>query len=64
MGTSDNNNSDIKEYTIVCGSLSPHGQPIHKTVNDLIKNGWRPLGGIVVSSSGSTYDLLYQAMVR
>ena len=67
MSTSDDGNNNIREYTVVCGHYTggPYGQPFDKLVNDLIKNGWRPLGGIVVTSSDNYGgDTLYQAMVR
>ena len=46
----------MMEYTIVRGS-DPKG--LSQGVNELIKQGWKPLGGIGV---GNNY--FYQAMIR
>jgi len=67
MSTSDDVNSNIKEYKVVCSGWIPGGQSFEKTINDFIKNGWRPMGGIVVVTHDTHYspsDTLYQAIVR
>lgn len=46
------------EYIVVIGTADPNG--LVTSVNNLMKKGWRPQGGIVVT--GSTQ--LVQAMVR
>ena len=46
------------EYIVVIGTTETNGLVYH--VNNLMKKGWRPQGGIVVT--GSTQ--LVQAMVR
>lgn len=48
------------EYNLVVGSGSIHKNGFMKSVNDMMKQGWRPQGGIVVTGSNE----MVQAMVR
>ena len=50
------------EYKVVCES-SP--QKLEKAVNDLIKMGWKPLGGVSFAGSDRVQMWNYiQAMVK
>ena len=55
----------VSEYTIVVGYNSRNNQPqdIVKEVNALIKEGWRPQGGIGLTKSNAS-TTYYQALVR
>ena len=48
------------EYNLVVGSGSIHENGFMNAVNDMMKQGWRPQGGIVVTG----HNQLVQAMVR
>jgi hypothetical protein len=48
------------EYNLVIGTGSIHENGFMNAVNDMMKQGWRPQGGIVVTGSAE----LVQAMVR
>jgi hypothetical protein len=48
------------EYNLVIGTGSIDKNGFMKAVNDMMKQGWRPQGGIVVTGSSE----LVQAMVR
>jgi hypothetical protein len=55
----------IKEYAIIhacIGDFPSHfdrGANLQKQVNDAIKNGWQPIGGVMVDAKGN----MYQSMI-
>jgi hypothetical protein len=52
------------EYQVVSGrGWTPDGavKELEKKVNDLIKEGWEPMGGVVVTAFN---DNVYQALIR
>jgi hypothetical protein len=48
------------EYNLVVGTGNIHENGFMNTVNDMMKQGWRPQGGIVATG----HNQLVQAMVR
>jgi hypothetical protein len=48
------------EYTVVKAGTT---EALIQKVNELITQGWKPLGGIAISG-GATFTGVYQAMVR
>ncbi len=69
----------MREYTLVTETTSVLGEALNeaqgyeknrdlfvKQVNEMIKQGWQPVGGICVSNldSENWTERLYQAMVR
>jgi hypothetical protein len=46
----------MNEYRVL---LAPNLQELSEAVKDLMKQGWRPQGGVVIDKT-----LFYQAMVR
>ena len=52
------------EYQVVSGrGWTPDGavKELERKVNDLIKEGWEPLGGVVVTAFN---DNVYQALIK
>jgi len=52
------------EYQVVSGrGWTPDGavKELEKKVNDLIKEGWEPIGGVVVTAFN---DNVYQALIK
>ena len=58
---------DWKEYTVVCAEKNWNDDTISvliDSVNEMINNGWQPLGGLVVYETYTGSVLAYQAMVK
>ena len=58
---------DWKEYTVVCAKTIWHYETtsvLIDSVNEMINNGWQPLGGLVVYEDYTGSVLAYQAMVK
>jgi hypothetical protein len=49
------------EYTVI---FNEKLEKLINQVNQALKSGWRPLGGIAVTNEGLIFFYYYQAMVR
>ena len=51
------------EYTVV--EVYGYAEELIRNVNDLIKDGWRPLGGVAIGiTETDELDGYFQAMIR
>ena len=59
----DQKRSNIMEYTVV--EVYGYAEELIRNVNDLIKDGWRPLGGVAIGiTETDELDGYFQAMIR
>ena len=49
------------EYTVI---FNEKLEKLINQVNQALKSGWRPLGGIAVTNEGLIFFYYYQAMVK
>lgn len=57
-------NKQVCEYRVICKDMFGCDENINEKVNELIKDGWQPLGNAVPYRTAQGSPYLIQTMVR